>query len=182
MMQSLRTCLIVALALLIASPLAAAPDKKGKGGKKPAPSVFDRLARSMEKMNALRGAMEKMSLTDEQKGKLSAIRQDSGPKFKEVMEAMDGILTDQQKEARREAIEKATADGKKGRELVNAVEAAMKLTDEQKGKLDAPAKKLQDLLEEVVRKIMGVLTDEQQKQFLSDLGEPSGRAGAAKGK
>ena len=121
-------------------------------------------------MNTLGQAVGKMTLSDEQKTKISELRQEIGPKFKEIMETMDGILTDRQKEARREAVEKANAAGKRGLEMVKEVQAALKLTDEQQKKLEEPLKKLTALQGEFVKKVMGVLNEEQKAELKKALG------------
>jgi Spy/CpxP family protein refolding chaperone len=169
-MKLLRTCLTAALALVIGSAMAAAQDKKGKAEKGPAPSAVDRLGRFMERMSTLGQAVQKMSLTDEQKTKITGLRQEIGPKLKEIMESMEGVLTDEQKQARTEAVEKANAAGKRGLEMMKAVQAAMKLTDEQQKKLEEPVKKLGELQSEFVKKIMGVLTEEQRADLKKALG------------
>jgi hypothetical protein len=170
MMKLSRVCLAAALVLTIGSAMATAQDKKGKAEKGPAPSVVDRLGGVMERMNTLLDAMQKMTLTDEQKTKMSEIRRELGPKFKEVLDPMESILTDQQKQARAVAVKKANAEGKKGREMITAVGAALQLTDEQQKKLEEPIEKFAALQTELVKKIMGILNDEQKAEFKKALG------------
>jgi hypothetical protein len=94
--------------------------------------------------------------------KLKAIKTEYAPKFQELATARDGILTDDQKKARAEAMKEAKAAGKKGRELFEAVQAAVKLTDEQKTKMKEVGKEAAALGKEVLGKAKEVLTADQQ--------------------
>ena len=97
--------------------------------------------------------------TDDQKAKVKELRKEYRPKFKA---AADSVLTTDQKQAREDAIKAAKAEGKKGRDVWQAVRQAVKLTDEQKAKLKEAVKPLHKELHE---KIVALLTPEQQAQL-----------------
>ena len=61
---------------------------------------------------------------------------------------MDSIPTAEQKKARDQAFKAAMAAGKKGKDVWDAAEAAMKLSDEQKTKLSDARKEMGDLWKE----------------------------------
>jgi Spy/CpxP family protein refolding chaperone len=134
--------------------LAADQAKEGKGKKKGAAAgqqVFE--------------IPKEITLTDDQKAKLEAIKKEHGPKVSELTRKMDESLTDEQKKARKEAAEKAKADGKKRKDLQAEVNAAMKLTDEQKKKRDEVQPELAKLTLSVKEQIYGILTDEQKTHY-----------------
>ena len=88
---------------------------------------------------------KELNLTDEQKSKIEAVQKEYAPKTKELREKMDSILTEDQKKARKEAIEAAkTADEKRG-EAYESIRAAVKLTDEQKAKRGEVMKEMERL-------------------------------------
>jgi Spy/CpxP family protein refolding chaperone len=105
-----------------------------------------------------------LTLTDVQKTKVAELKKEYDPKFKESREKLDSILTEEQKKARKEAVDKARADGKQGKEAWDAAVAAVKLTPEQQKKMDE-AKKASDALDKEVReKVEALLTPEQKEQ------------------
>jgi Spy/CpxP family protein refolding chaperone len=141
MKSSLKTILLLALALAVAAPLAAADKKKKKPGKKAASAV--RVPKGIE-------------LSDEQKQEVAALNTKYATQVAESRKKVG--LTKPQREARAEAVKKAKADGKKGKGLRAAVEAAVNMTDDQK----AAAKQLRTLQAEIRKALMGILTDEQK--------------------
>lgn len=98
---------------------------------------------------ALRKAIEKVDLTDEQTAKVKELTKEYAPKLAECK--LDRTVT----KARAEAMKKARAEGKKGKEL-QAVGAAV-LSDEQK----ATHAKFQELNQELRAAVIAVMTDEQ---------------------
>ena len=141
--------LIVALALS-AGTAEAAKEKKKKGDGAANP-VFT--------------LPKEITLTPEQQTKLDEIKKDQGPKIAELTAKLDELLTAEQKTARKEAVAKARADGKKGKEAATAVDEALKLTDEQKkqrGEVQPELTKLQGAIKE---KIHGLLTDDQKTHY-----------------
>jgi Spy/CpxP family protein refolding chaperone len=101
--------------------------------------------------------LKELDLTDAEMTKLGDIRKEFRPKIVKAMESLSGILTDAQKKAREEAL---TA-GKTRREVMEAV----KLTDQQKEKVQAVAKEVTGLVREEMEKIRDVLTAEQKEKL-----------------
>ena len=78
---------------------------------------------------------------------------------------MESIPTDEQKKARGEAMKTARDAGKKGKEVWDAADTAMKLTDEQKAKLAEARKQWGDVLWKERREFCAILTPEQLKKL-----------------
>lgn len=115
--------------------------------------------------NAVFNIPSEITLTDEQKTKLEEIKKEQAPKLGELTSKLDGLLTADQKSARKTAMAKNKADGKKGKEAKAAVDEALKLTDEQKkqrGELEPALAKLNQSIKE---QIHGLLTDEQKTHY-----------------
>jgi hypothetical protein len=140
---------VLALAVLIASPVwAAKEEKKNKGAAKAVAKAFE--------------LPTEITLTAEQQTKLADVKKEFEPKLQEVVKKQNEILTPEQKKARQEAMKTAKAAGKKGKELQADVAAAVKLTDEQKKKQEEVGKELKDLNGKVREQISGFLTAEQK--------------------
>src|SRR5262249_39218 len=73
--------------------------------------------------------LEELELTDAEVAKITEIRKECHPKIEKAMQGLEGLLTDDQKKARLEALEA----GKNRKEVI----ASLKLTDDQKAKLEA---------------------------------------------
>jgi hypothetical protein len=156
-MKTVRTVVLVVLAVLIAGPLMAQEQQAG-AGKKGTRTRRPTIA-------ALAGVDRLSNLTDEQKSKLAALRKEIGPKVAEATKKLDGILTEEQKKARTEAQQAARAAGKRGAEARAAVEAAVKLTDEQKTKTAEARKALAELTKGIEEKVNAILTDAQKEEL-----------------
>ena len=168
-MKALKGLMCVALALVISTgALAADEAKKGKGeakkGKRPAPSVTARF-------------LEGIELTAEQKEKVAAIDKEFAAKAAEIKKKGDAILTEDQIKARAEAQKAARAAGSKGPDAQKAVNAALKLSDEQKTKMAEVQKANRELSGEVVAALKKVLTEEQSAKLKA----PAARGNAKKG-
>lgn len=155
MMRAVRTILSVALLLAVAIPLMAQEGKRKPKGPRPKgkPGVQTPM------MWMFRG----IDLTAEQKEKLQEIQKELGPKFAEIRKEMSGILTEEQKAAREEAMKKAREAGKRGREMFQAAQEAVKLTDEQKTKMAEVRKKMEEFGKQFREKALAVLTPEQKE-------------------
>lgn len=132
----------------------AADEAKPKGKKNPAAAGQQVFAIPKE-----------ITLTDDQKTKLEAIKKEHGAKLSELTKKLDESLTDEQKKARKEAGEKARADGKKGKDLQSAVDEALKLTDDQKKKRAEVQPELAKLTQSIKEQIHGILTEEQKAHY-----------------
>jgi Spy/CpxP family protein refolding chaperone len=106
--------------------------------------------------------LQDLDLTEGEVEKIGEIRKEFRPKIEKALKDLQGLLTDDQKKARQEAL----AAGKKRREVLEA----LKLTDEQKEKVQAVCKEVATLVREEMEKIRDVLSAEQ-KEKLQDLKE-----------
>jgi hypothetical protein len=108
---------------------------------------------------------KEITLTNEQQTKLDEIKKEQGPKIAELTAKLDSNLTAEQKTARKDAMAKAKADGKKGKAAKAAVEEALKLTDEQKKQQAELQPQLTQLQQSIKEQIHGLLTDEQKTHY-----------------
>ena len=100
--------------------------------------------------------LEELDLTDAEVAKILEIRKECRPKIEKAMQGLEGLLTDDQKKARREALDA----GKKRKEVL----ASLKLTDDQKAKVEAACKELSVAVREELEKIRDVLTEGQKEK------------------
>jgi len=143
MKNVLKTMTLLALAVVIAMPLAAEDKKEKKKGEKGG----NPLAQTVKKVKEA-GADE---ATVE---KVEVLAKEYGPK---LAEARKGLGDAQKKMA--EARKAAAAEGKKGKDLQAAVDAAVQLTDDQKAAL----KESQEIQQKFNAAVAALLTPEQAK-------------------
>ncbi len=150
--------LVVAMAMLVAAVAVAQekPKQKGKGPR------LTPTSQAVVRIDRLRETLEGMDLTAEQKEKLTALRDKLGPKAGEILGRIRDVLTEQQRTAAEQAMKSAREAGKKGRDAMLEVEAAIQLTDAQKEQLKAIDPDLAALNKEVMKEVMSVLTAEQK--------------------
>ncbi|MBC8869086.1 MAG: hypothetical protein H8E44_06695 [Planctomycetes bacterium] len=158
-MRTARLILVTTVALAIAIPLMAQEKPKRK------PVKLAPIAEAMLRMMNLGETLKSLELTDEQQEKLKAIREETGPAMKEIMEKMGEIVTEEQKKAFEDAAKKAKEEGKKGRAFFAAVQSAAELTDEQQEKMDKLAPEIQAVQRKMMKSIMGILTPEQKEKM-----------------
>jgi Spy/CpxP family protein refolding chaperone len=139
------------LALAMVGPALALQKAEKKPPKCPAADRIERM-------------LQGLTLSDAQKAKLAEVAKECGPKMVEANQKLDALLTLEQKQARVEAMAAAKTAGKKGKEMQEAVEAALKLTDDQKAKYTAARTAMGELEKGLREKVMGVLTPEQVEQ------------------
>ena len=155
-MRSLMRVLFVwGLMLSVVAMAGAADEAKGKGKKKVA---------------ALGGQQvfqlpTEITLTEDQTVKLEAIKKEHSAKLAELAKKLEEGITDDQKKARREATAKAKEEGKKGKELQAAVDAALNLTDEQKQKRAEIQPEMTKLQASIKEQIHAMLTDDQKEHY-----------------
>lgn len=156
MRQIVQRITVLAVAVLFALPVSAAKEDKAEKKKKglensPAMSVFN--------------LPKTITLTAEQQPKFDAIKTEFEGKLKELAEKHNNVLTAEQKKAKQEAQKAAKAAGKKGKEAKADVDAAVKLTDEQKKQEEEISKEIKEIHGKVREKLNTVLTAEQQSQL-----------------
>ena len=106
-----------------------------------------------------------IELTADQKSKLDALNKEFGPKLAECRKKAASIITADQKKAKADAIKKAKADGKKGKELRAAVNAALAITADQKTKQAETKKAMAALNKQIKTQFAALLTDEQKAKL-----------------
>lgn len=134
---------IVSFAVIAPQARSQDEKKKKKGGEN---SPVAQLNRAL--MNA--------GLNDEQSAKVKMLMDEYSPKISQAQGKISNELRRELAEARK----KASDEGKKGKELREAVEAKVKLTDEQK----AAQGESQKLIAELREKVSAILTDEQREK------------------
>jgi Spy/CpxP family protein refolding chaperone len=87
----------------------------------------------------------------------------------EIQTKQNGIFTDEQMQARREAFRAAREAGKEGREARQAAEAAFKPTAEQQKKLAMIQKERAELAVQIQDEIRALLTNEQRNGTCQEL-------------
>jgi Spy/CpxP family protein refolding chaperone len=98
-----------------------------------------------------------LHLTEAEMNQVADIRKEFRPKIMQAMEGFRGVLTDEQKKAREEALKA----GKSRREIL----VSLNLTDEQKQKVEGACKEMCSTVREEMEKIRDVLSPEQQAQL-----------------
>lgn len=104
-------------------------------------------------------------LTAEQQAKIDELKTKYSDKLREAVRKVDEIYTDEQHKAMRGARKAAVTEGKKGKQLKAAVEAAVQLSPEQQQKMADARKVLTDLQKEVRKQVVGLLTDDQKEHI-----------------
>ncbi|MHB8898003.1 MAG: hypothetical protein ACYC6Y_04590 [Thermoguttaceae bacterium] len=159
-MKEARFVLVAVIALLMAMPVAAQENQ----GKKKGPSVkVSQVSQVLMNVEKLHKAIEGLDLTAEQQAKLEQLKSENEPKLKEALEKVGAIFTEEQKAAAKAAAEKAKGEKLEGRKFFAAVEAAVKITDEQKTKVEELGKEMATEYRLVMKKALDVLTAEQQE-------------------
>ena len=155
-MRSLvRATVVFGLMLSMLASVGSAQEAKGKGKKKDAAAGGQQVFQ----------LPKEITLTEEQQAKLEALKKEHSPKLAELAKKLDEGVTDEQKKARREAMGKAKADGKKGKEAQAEVDAALNLTDEQKKKRAEVQPEMAKLQLSIKEQIHAMLTDDQKAHY-----------------
>jgi Spy/CpxP family protein refolding chaperone len=156
MLKVASTVLALVVSLALIDSLSAQERGRGQGrGQRRGPganSMIDRIER-----------VPGINLTDDQKSKLAELKKEYAPKQKEIADKLAAVPTAEQKKARDEAMKEARDAGKRGPEVREAIQAAMKLTDAQKAEMGKLRKAQGELDKEIREKVTKVLTPEQQE-------------------
>ncbi|MBI2480393.1 MAG: alpha/beta hydrolase fold domain-containing protein [Planctomycetia bacterium] len=105
-----------------------------------------------------------IEFSTEQLEKVEELRKEFVPKLTENQNQWNGVVTDEQQQARRRAFQEARDAGKEGQQLRDAVDAAIKFTEDQKEQRAAIQKERNKLLEQIRTQLVSSLTDEQKAQ------------------
>jgi Spy/CpxP family protein refolding chaperone len=171
----------LAVALTVVGSLLAADEegaKPGRRGQRGGMMGGGMMGGMMDPSALIDQVADKLKLTDDQKAKLADVKKEFGPKLKESRDKADSILTDDQKKAREEAVKKMRESRKFE---PGAIQEAMKLTADQKEKLEKAHKATGEIAQQYREKLESVLTADQKdqlKKLRSELrGGPRGERG-----
>lgn len=170
-MLKIRLMSCVALMLCFATVAVAQEDaKKGNDKKK---------ARAAGSANSfIMRAFKSVEMTDEQKKKAEAILAKHDGEMKDARKAVSAVLSKEENKAKNDARKKAAKAGLKGKEMTDAVEKAMGLSEEKMAKYVEALKKPAAVTKKVKDEIMALLTDEQKAKMPT----PKKGKGKTKGK
>jgi len=101
--------------------------------------------------------LEELDVTDAEMAKIAEIRKEFRPKVVQAMESLKGILTADQKEAREDALK----SGKKRTQVL----ASLKLTGDQKEKVEAVGNAVVTLVREELERMRDVLSEGQKEKL-----------------
>ncbi len=104
-----------------------------------------------------------VELSEAQQAKAEEIQAKFADKVRELQRGRRDIFTDEQSQARREALRKASDENKDPREARRLAEAAVELTDDQQKQLAELQQKQQQLQAEMRRELLAVLTEAQRR-------------------
>ena len=159
-MKTAKTLLTMALVCVVSASVMAADEKKAERKKGAAPAAVQ-LPKDIE-------------LTADQKEKLAAVNKEYAEKFAAATKAVDDVLTEDQKKARTEAQKDARANKKGGKEAKEAIDAAVKITDDQKEKYKKATEAFAAVQLEALKKVGESLTADQ-KAKIPQLTEKKGK-------
>ena len=147
----LSKVLVAGCVLSIFAAVFAAQDSQGQEKKK----------KKNDPAAAMKKKLDDAGLGADALEKAKKIVDEHAPKIAEAQAKVDSILTDEQKKARGAAQKAAKDAGKKGKEAQAEVTAALKLTDEQKGKMDEANKALTEATNARNAALAAVLSPEE---------------------
>ena len=114
------------------------------------------------------GGLDRLNLTAAQQAKITDLKKEYGPKFKDVRQSKDAVLTPAQKQARENvmsAAKTAKTVGKKPGDVHKAVAAAVKLSPDQQAKMAKLDKVAAGLRAEAHKRILAILTPQQAAEW-----------------
>ena len=149
-MKSLARHVLFAMLLLAVAAPAVAQEGKKKRSRRGPRTDFSR--------QSIVERLKYLDLTAEQTTKLEALQNEYSKKFAASRKSLQGIYTDEFRQAIRKAYQEAREKGLSGEERRKAIQGAGILTDDQRAAL----KKSRDLRDELNQAIDGLLTTEQK--------------------
>jgi len=121
-------------------------------------------AKQNKKADPVTTIKKKLDVAGLETDKLAAAKKiidEHAAKLKEAQAKVDGVLTSEQKAAAKSARKSAKTSGKKRKEAKAELEAALKLTDEQKTKLADAEEALATEKKDLAKALSGILTKDQ---------------------
>ena len=146
---------VLAAAILLAAGARAQEKKTDKPKESPTEARFRTL---FEFPKAIK-------LDGKQQAKLADIKKEYLPKLEVIHAKYEKLMTAERLETARAAAKKARDEGKKGKEVRDAVAAALKLSPAERKQLDQLNEERIKLFQEVQRKKLALLTQEQRAQL-----------------
>ena len=143
------------LALLVLSPVMAADKAKKEKKAKPA---------RMPGVAAASAALRGVTLTEEQKEKVKEIGTSFNEKLVAIQAKMNDGISPEAKKQRAEALAKAKAEGKTGKELREAVKGIGEPSKEQKAAMKEVMEERKAVAKEMKDALLAILTDDQRAQ------------------
>ena len=165
--SQLRTLLTLACIVAMSSCLSAQDEAKGKKKKN---------NRQKQATNQMMRGFNKLDLTDEQKKEMQAVIKENYSKIVEAQKKVDGVLSPEQRKARKDAWAKAKKEGVKGRKATEMVNKELGLTEEKMKEYNDAQKAMNGVRAEIRKLLMAKLTDEQRASM------QKGKKGKGKGK
>ncbi|MFO0869078.1 MAG: hypothetical protein U0935_08990 [Pirellulales bacterium] len=163
----------MALTILVACPVLAQDGKekkkKGKGG-----------GQTPQAVAALQKQLDTLDLSDEQKTKIKDVVGQFTTRLVDAQKKLGAIVSPEARKASAEALQKAKAEGKKGKELRDAAAAALNLSVDDRAKYDAAQKELNAVVADFRQAVAAVLTEEQKAK--AGLNAPAKGKGKGKAK
>lgn len=155
-MRLMKNVLMLALVMAIASPAFAAEEeaKKKKGQKK-----------GQQRGAAAFALPKDLGLTEEQEKKVAAVKKAMAEKAEEAQKAIAKVLSPELLKKRAAAMKEAREAGKKRKELQEAVNTALNLSEEQQAALKKAEEAMQKVRMEFRKEVMAFLTDEQKEKL-----------------
>ncbi len=150
------------LAFLVVANCVAQEETKTEHNPKASQATARAIANTTKQMMKRFAAVE---LTDEQKEKATGIVEKHIASLMEAKQALDGLLSDEQKEKRKAGVAKAKAEGVKGSKVYAAGIEAMGLSEEDAKKFEAAKKKLYGVSGKIQGAITALLTEEQKSKM-----------------
>lgn len=105
---------------------------------------------------------KQIKLDDKQQEKLNALKQEYRPKLESIHARMAKFMTPERQKAAAAARKAARDAGKKGREIGEAVKAALKFSKEEEAQMREINQEHGKLLREIQQKKLALLTSEQR--------------------
>lgn len=165
-MRTFRLLLVTAVVAMVATNIMAQENQKKKQRKG---ARLHPMVQAVMRFEMIEAAVKKIDLTEQQQSKLSSARESIQPKMAELLKKVAGILGDEKMKELSDVAKKAKEAGKTPRQVAVAVNAAMKLSDEQAEKMAKLAEDVKTAQRELVKKMNGMLTDEQKEKFKAEM-------------
>lgn len=124
-----------------------------------------RAAAQDKRIDAAFAFPRQVQLTDDQKAKLENLKKEYGPKLAEADTRVTGVMTPERQKAAAEVRKKATSEGKKGKDVQDAVNAALNLSADEQAKFREATAARAKLAQEINKKKLELLTEEQKAQL-----------------